>query len=532
MAALPGAQVAQIVYQAGFRGQDLVNMVAIAGRESSWNADAHRTDQPTHKMSGDFGLFQINYENWPVISQALGLTSKSQLFDPAVNAAAAKLLFDQGGYFPWNSGANGWEEGGDPLFGTNRGAAQAAVEAATSQGLFGQVFVPTGTSASDGTDKTYGGLLTPDELSGDDFDGLITLPPDARVVSVDGNLKALFTVSGISIAYDIAYPARYANLTAGTPMGAQAFSELDVVDSGDATELAEISTSWNSFSEMFERTILTVMGQNNPARNDAGVLRVVAMFAGRPDMSEAELQGLLNATEWFQSRTASELEWNSVSEAEREQLLGETSVAMVATVFEFTGLQFDGNSPIIKNYVTDVASGKLGYGAFTDIVKGYADDDPESPWSQTIRTAEEDRLQRPVDIENTTQRVRELTETWGLQWSSSTMQKWAKEIVENVKSDEDLIQTMRDQAQVIYPWKDRETETATAASPWLETYRRTMEQGGSLTTPDVQRSLTNGQTPWEFEQDLKKSDKWLTTKNGQESMHGTISELGRRMGFV
>ena len=79
MAALSGAQVAQVVYQAGFRGQDLTNMVAIARRESGWQATAHRSDQPKHKLSGDLGLFQINYVNWPVVSRALGLSSKSQL---------------------------------------------------------------------------------------------------------------------------------------------------------------------------------------------------------------------------------------------------------------------------------------------------------------------------------------------------------------------------------------------------------------------------------------------------------------------
>lgn len=125
--ALSREQVADALYKAGFRGQDLVNMVAIAGRESGYQPAAHRSDQPKSKLSGDLGLFQINYSNWPTISKTLGLTSKRQLFDPVVNAKAAKVLFDSGGYRPWAAGPNGWAADGDPFYKTNRNAAASAV---------------------------------------------------------------------------------------------------------------------------------------------------------------------------------------------------------------------------------------------------------------------------------------------------------------------------------------------------------------------------------------------------------------------
>src|SRR5690348_7900868 len=42
--ALSGVQVAQVAHGAGFTGQALVNMVAIAKRESDWNPSAHNTN--------------------------------------------------------------------------------------------------------------------------------------------------------------------------------------------------------------------------------------------------------------------------------------------------------------------------------------------------------------------------------------------------------------------------------------------------------------------------------------------------------
>jgi len=127
MATLSAEQVAKYLYDAGFRGEDLVKMTAIAKRESGYDPAAHRSDQPKEKLSGDMGLFQINYTNWSKIQAALGLTSKSQLFDPAINARAAKVLYDGGGLSPWSMGPGGWTKGGDPLYGTNVTTARTAV---------------------------------------------------------------------------------------------------------------------------------------------------------------------------------------------------------------------------------------------------------------------------------------------------------------------------------------------------------------------------------------------------------------------
>ena len=45
MAILTAEQVAESLYNAGFREPDLSKLVAIGKRESSYKTDAHRTDQ-------------------------------------------------------------------------------------------------------------------------------------------------------------------------------------------------------------------------------------------------------------------------------------------------------------------------------------------------------------------------------------------------------------------------------------------------------------------------------------------------------
>jgi hypothetical protein len=58
---MTGQQVAQIAYEAGFRGDDLVNMVAIAKRESGWRPRSLNPNRATNDRS--YGLWQLNTLN-------------------------------------------------------------------------------------------------------------------------------------------------------------------------------------------------------------------------------------------------------------------------------------------------------------------------------------------------------------------------------------------------------------------------------------------------------------------------------------
>ncbi len=139
MATLTREQTAQYAYAAGFRGNDLVKIVAIAGRESGYRTDAHRSDADKSRLLGDRGLWQINYVHDPGLIKAGIIKQKSDLFDPAVNARAAYYLYQRSSntLAPWTAGPGGWTAGGDPLYGTNVQAAREAVDSASRKGLFG-----------------------------------------------------------------------------------------------------------------------------------------------------------------------------------------------------------------------------------------------------------------------------------------------------------------------------------------------------------------------------------------------------------
>lgn len=527
MATLSAEQVAQLAYQAGFRGEDLVNIVAIAKRESGYRTDAHRTDRDPALLSGDMGLWQINYSNWGLVSSRLGLTSKSQLFDPLVNAQAAFVLYQASGNSlqPWSMGPNGWTASGNPLYGTNVDAARAAVNSAQQSGLLGQQYAGAGSVAANAGATAGTGSTAPGSP--------ITLPSDTTLATVNGQQWALYDVGGVNIAYTID-PGL--NVNTGTrpvqQFSAEQWTQMGVVNAGSVAELATVEQSFGNFRSFWDSIMSQVMGSQNPARNDPEVLRVIAEFAARPDMSELELQNKLQATEWFRTRTTAELEWNGLADGEKQKRREETSARMAATIEQFLGVRVEAGDPRIQNYLEDVASGKMGFGAFTEVIKSQALGVEESPYFRDRRAEEEAQRQRPIDIENTSQQIRDTLRRWGVDMRGTEVTRWAKEIVEKRKSDQDLLDTIKQMAAVLYPWKDPEMETITAAEPWLATYDRVMERSGSIQTPQVAAALTAGQPVWEFEQGLKKTDGWLATRNGRTEMIGVMSEAGRRMGFV
>jgi Lysozyme like domain len=130
---LTGQQVARMAFNAGFRGQDLVGVVAISKRESNWRPDAFNGNASTHDLS--YGLMQINMSGslGPSRLGQLGLSSNEQLLDPQTNMNAAFKIYSASG-----NSLNAWGgyKGMSNTFGTDMVAAQQIVaEAGLTDGV-------------------------------------------------------------------------------------------------------------------------------------------------------------------------------------------------------------------------------------------------------------------------------------------------------------------------------------------------------------------------------------------------------------
>ena len=105
MAKIPGSKVAKAASDAGFTGDLLITMVAIARAESAWNPSAHNDKPP----DDSYGLWQINMlgKLGPDRRKKLNLHDNSELFDPGTNARAAKLIHKEQGKRAWSTFTHG-----------------------------------------------------------------------------------------------------------------------------------------------------------------------------------------------------------------------------------------------------------------------------------------------------------------------------------------------------------------------------------------------------------------------------------------
>jgi tape measure domain-containing protein len=99
---LNAGQLKALALAAGFNDRDASIMAAIAMAESGGRSNAHNNNAATGDNS--YGLWQVNMlgRMGPQRRQAFGIGSNEALFDPAVNASAARKVFESQGFGAWS----------------------------------------------------------------------------------------------------------------------------------------------------------------------------------------------------------------------------------------------------------------------------------------------------------------------------------------------------------------------------------------------------------------------------------------------
>lgn len=103
MARLSQQQIAMYAQSAGMSNPVLMSAIAMA--ESSGNTRAHNP----LGLDNSYGLWQINMlgDMGPARRRQFGISRNEELFDPAVNARAAKKILDGQGLKAWSTYTNG-----------------------------------------------------------------------------------------------------------------------------------------------------------------------------------------------------------------------------------------------------------------------------------------------------------------------------------------------------------------------------------------------------------------------------------------
>lgn len=95
-------QLKSLAMAAGFNDRDASIMAAIAMAESGGRSSAHNNNAATGDNS--YGLWQVNMlgRMGPERRRQFGIGSNEALFDPAVNASAARKVFESQGFGAWS----------------------------------------------------------------------------------------------------------------------------------------------------------------------------------------------------------------------------------------------------------------------------------------------------------------------------------------------------------------------------------------------------------------------------------------------
>lgn len=99
MAALTATQVLELALGAGFTRTEANMMTVIADKESGWNPSAF--GDRTLNANGSKGLWQI-FAGAHSLSE-LRIKAYNDLYDPATNARAARIVFNEQGFGAWST---------------------------------------------------------------------------------------------------------------------------------------------------------------------------------------------------------------------------------------------------------------------------------------------------------------------------------------------------------------------------------------------------------------------------------------------
>lgn len=385
--------------------------------------------------------------------------------------------------------------------------------------------------------------------------GPVNIPSGGTLYEVDGEQFVMFTINGKDGAsHPIFFKLDAGATYPGSPqtVSAQQWSNItNGATDGGSTEAFRGVEPGADWDEIMERTLMEMGIYGSDAMSDASVLAVIAEVIARPDMTPQEMQTRLEQTSWWKSQTEKQNAWNDKSPAQQELEIVDAAAQLVGIWFTYTGevlslsdYDSDGDgvitaeelkagNPDLAKYAQQIASGEVTQTVVINTwVKDAAAENPDSPWSRTIREEEKAQGQHDMDIQAEAGAIQDLYQAYGIDISWDEALAMGERVAMNDLSMEEVELQVDEMATALYPNKPKGITTRSWAQPYTQTLMSVLELPDSdLKDPLLTSALQNGESLGEFRSRLKKDDRWLETKNAKDEFNNTLSGLGNQMGF-
>jgi len=356
----------------------------------------------------------------------------------------------------------------------------------------------------------------------------------ATVITADGQRVnvVLYDLNGAKIFYLLDGSEDISAITNRFEIPEAEFHRDSPISGGSAQAFANWDPRFSTFNAAFDY-YMEILVSNPEARGDVGIRRAILQRVARPDMGEAEFEALIRQTGWYQNLNDKQRQWDDLAEAEQGTQTQKAAEALITEYQKLLGKDIDMNDAVLRTNAREVASGNKTLGqVINSWIKPLYMADPLSPGYQSIADLERNRGKQGVDIENQAAQLREMYDRWGIQMSSDMISQKATAMFNNQSSLDDITEEAKDLAKNLYAGKPREIDTQTWAQPYIATYQKILERpDAGMFAPDVQRAMTQQLPVFEFEQQLKSKDEWLTTENAQTDITKTADQVGKLMGF-
>ena len=394
MALTPQELAAMIVYEANQMGinvptSDLIQMVSIPSRESSYDPFAHNPNTSTGDDS--YGLYQINMLGslGPSRARALGISNYAQLYDPWVNVKAMLQLYVAAG-----NKLTAW--GGYKGMANDFNVSQAAKNAAA-------------TAVSSVQAAAASGTLTSPDLSR--FAGQFS--------SATGGLQLTPAPSGAQVQLFDQSGALSASSGGGSTGGTGTGSLTDLF--GAPATSVDAATLANQLYPYLSAYL-----------NDPTIGPIIKQAADQ-GWSTDRLAGALSATPWWQSTSSTARQFDALQNTDPA-----TANAQIEAAADSIGAE-------AAQLGLTIDAGRLNDIAKQSVRLGWND-------AQTRQVLGAEAQRNPAEIAATQlATLRSMASDYAVKYNDPDLQKWAANIIGGTATNQQFQSELIGKAQAMFP---------------------------------------------------------------------------------
>tara|TARA_R100001082_G_scaffold99658_2_gene68479 strand:- start:5807 stop:7603 length:1797 start_codon:yes stop_codon:yes gene_type:complete len=318
-----------------------------------------------------------------------------------------------------------------------------------------------------------------------------------------------------------------------------------------------INNGTRSFDDITEGLLFAAGLYGTDALESDEVMAVIAEFIGRPDMSDDELTGRLQETDWWDQTTASQREWNDLSTADQIKAIKDNAQVISGLWTAYTGEEMDwmgfdtdgdgtvsvdeieaGNSEL-GEWARKLSTGEVSQQTIVlEWIRPAALEIDNSPANRIIIEEEQAQNERGYTTSENKKLVADLWERYGLDISDADASGYADQLYMQEKSLADFEETAKGLSDVRWAGKPEGVDFETWSKPYATTYSNLLEVGEpTFRDENFTRFLDDGvgaeggMNMYDFKKSLRQDARWANTQNAKAAASQTLGLVGRTMGF-